>query len=174
MQRGLERPRLFVLVSGGSASTRVFCSPAQSHLPTHRHHISRGGFYQSQKAAEDNGGFHCADCAKRQLSAMTIAMLAFAMTATIMLLFFFKKHKKQFLRWTHNNRIALNTLGDTITVLWVTMQVHLYVRVVYVCWYRRNHHHLSLVSSLSSLVLSADAGAGRSEPQRSWREEHAI
>mmetsp|Transcript_104915 Transcript_104915/g.302797 ORF Transcript_104915/g.302797 Transcript_104915/m.302797 type:complete len:363 (+) Transcript_104915:2140-3228(+) len=82
----------------------------------------RGGFYQSQKAAEDNGGFHCADCAKRQLSAMTIAMLAFAMTATIMLLFFFKKHKKQFLRWTHNNRIALNTLGDTITVLWVTMQ----------------------------------------------------
>lgn len=142
---------MFVLVGGASASTRLLCAPAQSHPTTHPHHTSREGFYRSQKANE--GSFQCSDCAERQVPAGAVVLLVFVVIVAVVLLFLFKKHKKKFFKWTHDNRLALNALGDTVTVLWVTMQVGLHVCFVKTSTgtgRRRRHQHRSLhVSSFA-------------------------
>ena len=53
---------------------------------------------------------------------MAIAVLVLLVIMIITLGCLLKQYKKRFLTWMHDNRRSLNALGDTTTVLWVTMQ----------------------------------------------------
>lgn len=80
------------------------------------------GYYETRRASEVQGGARCRDCAEEELSTAAVVILVFLVAAIIMLGYLLCKYKKTFLRWMHENRRSLNVLGDTTTVLWVTMQ----------------------------------------------------